>query len=67
MCLILKITSFYKDIVLKNPNEIILFLIFAEIMMIETMEDVEYGVRVGGELLKDFKFANDQGMVSQTE
>ena len=31
------------------------------------MEDVEEGVRIGGELLKDVKFANDQGMVEQTE
>ena len=36
-------------------------------MMIEAMEDVEEGVRVGGELLKDVKFADDQGMVAQTE
>ena len=36
-------------------------------MMIEAMEDVEEGVRLGGELLKDFKFADDQGMVAQTE
>ena len=36
-------------------------------VMIEAMEDVEEGVRVGGELLKDVKFADDQGMVAQTE
>ena len=36
-------------------------------MMIEAMEDVEEGVRVGGKLLKDVKFADDQGMVAQTE
>ena len=35
--------------------------------MIEAMEDVEEGVRKGGELLKDVKFADDQGMVAQTE
>ena len=28
---------------------------------------MEKGVRVGGELLKDVKFADDQGMVAQTE
>ena len=36
-------------------------------VMIEAMEDVGEGVRLGGELLKDIKFANDQGMVAQTE
>ena len=45
----------------------LLFSINAEMMMIETMEDLEEGVRVGGELLRDFKFANDQEMVAQTE
>ena len=38
----------------------LLFSICAEMMMVEAMEDVEKGVRVGGELLKDGKFANDQ-------
>ena len=37
------------------------------IMMIEAMEDVEEGVRVGRQLLKDVKLADDQGMVVQTE
>ena len=36
-------------------------------MMREAMEDVEEGVRVGGELLKDVKFAVDQGIVAQTK
>ena len=31
------------------------------------MEDVEEGVRVGGELLKDVEFADNQGMVAHTE
>ena len=43
-----------------------LFSIHAEMMMIESMEDVEEGVRVGRELLKDVKFADNQGMVSHT-
>ena len=34
--------------------------------MIEAMEDVEEGLRERGELLKDVKFADDQG-VAQTE
>ena len=45
----------------------LLFSVFAEIMMIEAMKYVEEGVRIEGELLKDFKFANDQGMVEQTD
>ena len=36
-------------------------------MMVEAMEDLEEGVRVGGELLKDVKFADDQAMVAQSE
>jgi hypothetical protein len=41
--------------------------VYAEMMMIEAMQDVEEGVRVGGELVKDVKFADDQGMVASTE
>ena len=33
----------------------------------ESMEDVEEGVRDGGELLKDVKYADDQEMEAQTE
>ena len=44
-----------------------LISIYAEMMIIEAMEDMEEGVRVGGELLKDVKFADDQGMVTKTE
>ena len=36
-------------------------------MMIESMEDVEERVKVEGELLKDVKFADDQGMMTQTQ
>ena len=39
----------------------LLFSIFAEMVMIEAMEEVEEGVR------KDVKFADDQGMVAQTK
>ena len=35
--------------------------------MVEAMEDIEEGVRVGGEPLKDVRFADDQGMVASTE
>ena len=44
----------------------LLFSIYAEMMMVETMEGIEEGIRVGGEFLKDVKFADDQGMVAQS-
>ena len=45
----------------------LLFSTYAEMMMIEALEDIEEGVRVGGDLVKDVKFADDQGMVASTE
>ena len=36
-------------------------------MMIEALEDVEEGVLVGGQLVTDVRFAEDQGMVAGTE
>ena len=37
-------------------------------IIIDAMKKVRVrGVRVGGELLKSIKFANDQWMISQTE
>ena len=45
----------------------LLFSIYAEKMMIEAMTSVEEGVMIGGELLKDVRFADDQGMVAATE
>ena len=38
----------------------LLFSIYAEMMMIEPMEYIEGGVKVGGQLVKDVKFADDQ-------
>ena len=35
--------------------------------MKEALENVEEGIRVSGELIKDVKYADDQGMVSNTE
>ena len=35
--------------------------------MKEAFENINEGVKVGGELVKDVKFADDQGMVSSTE
>jgi hypothetical protein len=36
-------------------------------MMIEAMENVEEGVKIGGQLMKDVRFANDQGMVASSQ
>ena len=44
----------------------VLFFVCIE-MMIEAMERVEYGVAVGGELLKNVHFADDQAMVANSE
>ena len=35
--------------------------------MKEASENVEEAIRVGGELIKDVKYADDQGMVANTE
>jgi hypothetical protein len=45
----------------------LLFSIYAEAMMLEAMEGIEEGVRVGGKLIRDMRFADDQGMVASTE
>ena len=49
------------------PLSPLLFSIYAEMMMKEAMEDIIEGVKVGGELLKDVRFADDQAMVASTE
>ena len=43
------------------------FSIYAEMMMKEELENVEEGIRVGGELIKGVKYEDDQGMVANTE
>jgi len=45
----------------------LLFTVYAEMMMLEAMEDLEEGVKVGGKFLKDVRFADDQGMVADSE
>ena len=45
----------------------LLFSIYAEAMMIETLEENEEGVVVGGELNADVRFADDQGMIYNSE
>jgi hypothetical protein len=45
----------------------LLFSVYVEMMMLEAMEGLEEGVMIGGNLLKDVRFADDQGMVADTE
>ena len=49
------------------PLSPLLFSIYAEMMMKEAMEGVEDGIKVGGEIVNDVIFAEDQRMVSYTE
>src|SRR6478609_3273315 len=49
------------------PLSPLLFSIYAEMMIKEALENVEKGIRVGGELIKDVKYADDQGMVANTK
>src|SRR3989442_14294701 len=49
------------------PISPLLFSIYAEVMMIEALEDMEAGVPVGGQLVSDVRFADDQDMVAGTE
>src|SRR6218665_1113578 len=45
----------------------ILFLIYSEMMMIDALEEIEEGIKVGGKIVKDVRFADDQGMVAGSE
>jgi hypothetical protein len=45
----------------------LLFNIYAEAMMVEAMEGIEEGVKIGGKLIKDVRFADDQGMIAKNE
>ena len=45
----------------------LLFSIYAEMMMMEVLEGMEEGVRIGGVLISDIRFADDQGMVASSE
>ena len=49
------------------PLSPILFLIYSEMMMIDAMEEIEEGIKVGGKQVKDVRFADDQGMVASSE
>src|SRR6476469_1945605 len=49
------------------PLSPLLFSIYAEMMIKKALENVDEGIRVGGELIKDVTYADDQGMVANTE
>src|SRR6478609_5662962 len=49
------------------PVSPLLFSIYAEMMMKEALENLEEGIRVGGELIQDVKYADDQEMFANTE
>src|SRR4051812_10097533 len=49
------------------PISSLLFSIYADVMMIEALEDMDEGVSVGGQLVSDVRLAEDQGMVAGTE
>ena len=49
------------------PLSPLLFSIYVEAMIVEAMEDVEEGIKIGGQWLKDVRFADDQAMVANTE
>src|SRR3981189_2535758 len=49
------------------PLSPLLFSIYTEMMMKEVLEGVEEGIRVGGELISDIRFADDQAMVASSE
>ena len=48
-------------------SPLLLFSLYVEEMMKEALIDLDEGVQVGGNWLKDVRFADDQGMVSSTE
>src|SRR5438034_11188590 len=45
----------------------LLFNIYAEAMMVETMEGIEEGIKVGGNLIKGVRFVDDQGVIAKSE
>ena len=49
------------------PLSPLLLSIYAEAMMREALEGVVDGIKVGGMMINDVRFADDQGMVSNTE
>src|SRR6266516_806127 len=56
----------YKEQLHERNIPPLLFSIYAEVMMIEALEDMNEGVKVEGQLISDVRFADDQGMVAST-
>src|SRR5688572_14449822 len=52
-----------------RPLSPLLFSIYEEVMMIEAMKNVkvEEEIVVGGQIISDVRFADDQGVVASTE
>ena len=49
------------------PLSPLLFAVYVESMMMETYWESEEGIKVGGMLLRDIRFADDKGMVAGSE
>ena len=50
------------------PISLLLFSIcYAEVMMVEALENMDEGIIEGGQVVSDVRFADDQGMVASTE
>ena len=49
------------------PISPLLFSIYAEVMMIEALENMDKGIIVSGQVVSDVRFADDQGLVASTE
>ena len=45
----------------------LLFSIYVERMMMEAMDGSKQGIKVGGQLVRDVRFADDQAMLDETE
>src|SRR6267154_2598697 len=45
----------------------LLFSAYSEVIMMEAFEGIEERILVGGRLVSDVRFADDQGMVASTE
>src|SRR5881296_3347000 len=56
-----------REVMQGCPISPLLFSIYAEVMMIEALEDMEEGVLIGGQLVSYVRFADDHGMVAGTE
>ena len=49
------------------PISPLLFSIYAEVMMIEALENMDEGIIVGGQVVSDVQFTDDQDMAASTE